>query len=48
MIWPRVALDEAGPETGPVVKTSWLAAAGLFVRLKSAGTLTPDVEAVTV
>ena len=43
-----MALDDAGPDTVPVVKTSWVADWALLVRLKVAVPLTPDVVAVTV
>ncbi len=43
-----MALDEGAPETGVEVITSWLAMAGVFVRLKFAEPLIPEVVALTV
>jgi hypothetical protein len=45
---PNVALDDAAPETGEVVKTSFFAGPGVLVRLKFAGVESPETLAVTV
>jgi hypothetical protein len=47
VIGPRLALEEAEPDTAPVRKTSWLATAGLFVKEKLAALVTPPTVAVT-